>query len=168
MEGQLVEDRVIVKMRDAVQRLASRGFGSERGGVLELSLMEALFLVERGTLQVWSGKRRLGIEDIMEKALDREDFLRRYRVYADLRRRGYVVKTGFKFGAHFRLYERGSFSKDAHSTYLVHVHPEDAELGFSELSRSVRLALSVKKKLLYAVVDSEGDITYYVLDRFLP
>ncbi len=27
--------------------------------------------------------------------------------YRDLRNRGFIVKSGFKFGTHFRVYERG-------------------------------------------------------------
>ncbi len=91
----------------------------------------------------------------------------RYKVFKDLRERGYIAKSGFKFGAHFRVYERGEYS-NAHSVYLVHAVKEGDILSFSELSRAIRLSQSVKKKMIFAAVDDEGDVTYYAIDRITP
>ena len=168
MKGELTHDKVIIKDEAQAQRLAQRGFGSLKDGVLELSLLEALFLVERGTLEVVSKGKKIIRESIVKRGGDEADFARRYSVYKDLRERGFVVKTGFKFGAHFRVYERGGFGQDGHSAILVHVVPEDTNLSFPELSRAVRLTQSVKKRLLFAVVDHEGDITYFHIERIVP
>ena len=92
----------------------------------------------------------------------------KYLVYSDLRSRGYVVKTGLKFGAHFRVYERGKTPGEEHSLYLVHAIPEGSKLTPADLARAVRLAHSVRKRMLFAVVDDEGDITYYSLTRERP
>lgn len=133
---------------------------------LELSLLEGLYLMERGTIQVKDGKKKSTREDIGGKT-DEEDFFVRYAVYNDLRERGYVVKTGFKFGAHFRLYERGGFDK-THSKHLVHAVREDHPISFPEISRAIRLTSGVKKTLIFAVVDDEGGITYFSMDRMIP
>ena len=76
-----------------------------------------------------------------------------------------MVKTGLKYGAHFRVYERGDRPGSGHSPYLVHAISENSEITPPDLARAVRLAQSVRKKMVYAVVDDEGDITYYSLER---
>ncbi len=168
MEGELLDDRVLIRDEAQAQRLSQRGFGVKKDGDLELSLLEALFLIDRNSLIVSAGGALVDKEGIVRCSGNEKDFLRRYAVYKDLRERGYVVKTGFKFGAHFRVYERGDFTDDSHSKLLVHVASEDETMGFPELSRVVRLTQSVKKRLLFAVVDHEGDITYFQVDRIVP
>lgn len=129
-------------------------------------MLEGLYLIERGTIQVKDGKKKVGSE-VIDAKTDEEDFFLRYTVYKDLREKGYVVKTGFKFGAHFRLYERGGFEK-THSKHLVHAVREDHPISFPEISRAIRLTSGVKKGLIFAVVDDEGDITYFTMDRLTP
>ena len=97
-----------------------------------------------------------------------ENFLRKYVVYKDLRDRGYVLKSGLKFGADFRVYERGKFESEEHSSYLVHVFRETDKLTLAEIAGKIRLANSVRKEAVFAVVDDEGDISYYVASRMLP
>ncbi len=168
MLGELRDDKVIVGSDPQIQRLLQRGFGVEIEGRYELSLLEAVFLMDRGTIEVEQRGRQIDKKMLYKKAVDQEDFHRRYEVYRDLRTRGYVVKTGFKFGAHFRVYDKGEFSQKGHSSFLVHTLPEDAVMSLPELARIVRLTQSVKKRLVFAVVDSEADITYFQIDRIIP
>jgi|Deesub1362B_J571_1020462.scaffolds.fasta_scaffold13412_2 tRNA-intron endonuclease len=165
MKGYLVEKYVILTDQKAISQLVQKGYGKKREGKLYLSLVEALYLVEKGKLEVFSGERSLSHEELL--ATPEEELLVRYTVYRDLRERGYVVKTGFKFGSHFRVYERGTYPKE-HSRYLVHAVREDSAISFTELARAVRLAHGVRKKMLFAVVDEEGDVTYYAVERMTP
>jgi len=85
-------------------------------------------------------------------------------VYRDLRSRGVVVKTGFKYGTHFRAYE-GDPEK-IHARYLVHSLPADYRGGWPEVSRAVRLAHGVKKHLVLASCGES--IAYVHLERVRP
>ncbi len=67
------------------------------------------------------------------------------RVYDDLKAKGYTPRTGYKFGHHFRVYS----GKKPHSEMLVHAIARGVALPMSTISRSVRLAHSVKKKMLF-------------------
>ncbi|RLG36170.1 MAG: tRNA-intron lyase, partial [Candidatus Alkanophagales archaeon] len=67
------------------------------------------------------------------------------------RERRLIVKTGFKFGSHFRVYER---MEQPHSKYLVHVVPREHIFVKPELSRAVRLAQSVRKQMVFAYEDT--------------
>ncbi|HSO26032.1 MAG TPA: tRNA-intron lyase, partial [Methanobacteriaceae archaeon] len=100
---------------------------------------------------------------LKEKGLYSKD-----RVFKDLRNRGYIVKTGFKYGSEFRLYERGKSPGDGHSDFLVRVISENYDLNVMDFSSYVRVAHGVNKNLMLAVVDEEGDITYYNIEWVRP
>jgi tRNA-intron endonuclease len=70
------------------------------------------------------------------------------RTYKDLKEKGWLVRTGFKYGAHFRVYTSGS--QDEHSKFLVHNVDERKEFTWEELSRPLRLSHSVRKRFLFA------------------
>ncbi len=154
-----------------VGELNTRGFGEIKDGKLLLSPEEVLYLMEkRKRINVEDEKgKELGFKEILSAA-SRSDkmFPIKYLVYKDLRDRGYIVKTGFKFGAHYRVYPRGVKPGEGHAAWLIHVIKENKKIEFPEISRSVRLANNVRKKMIFAVVDKEGDITYYLIDRFTP
>jgi tRNA-intron endonuclease len=81
------------------------------------------------------------------------DFRAKYAVYADLMEKGQMVKTGFKFGSHFRVYKAMQLK---HSLYLVHVLSEEHVFPLPELSRAVRLAHGVRKRMIFAFTIAEG------------
>ena len=66
-----------------------------------------------------------------------------------------MIKTGFKFGTHFRLYFPGAQpvkdDKWIHSMHVIHVFPRDAKLLISEWSRAIRVAHSVRKTFILAI-----------------
>ena len=85
-----------------------------------------------------------------------------------------MIRTGFKFGCDFRVYERGVQLKKGpksakeHTKWIVFCVPEDFTMSFQELSRSVRLAHNIRARMLWAIVDNEGDCTYYIIQRMKP
>ena len=141
----------------------------QSGGSLELTLIEALYLVKKDKLEIKKNNKKLSFDKLMNYGEEQNPEIGiLFKAYSDLRERGHIVKTGFKFGTHFRIYEHGSKMGEDHSTFLVHVIPEHYEFTATEFSRMIRLAHSVRKKLWLAVVDSEGDLTYYQIERFKP
>jgi tRNA-intron endonuclease len=129
--------------------------------------------VDRGEIDVADDGEELDRKQLMEqlKRID-EEFEYKYAAYSDLRERGLIVKSGFKFGAHFRVYERGvnpysdgPKSQSEHTKYVVHAVPENHTMSFQEMSRAVRLAQNIRAKMLWAVVDSESGVTYYEVEH---
>ena len=119
--------------------------------------------------------KELSPEEVYQYAssIDKE-FPWKYAVFEDLRSRGLLVRTGFKFGTHFRVYargvklKRGPKSVKEHTKWIVHAIPENYTCSFPELSRAVRLAHNIRAKMLWALVDEEGDVTYYEVLRKTP
>lgn len=150
-------------------------YGKQLGDRLELALLEACLLLKRGRIRVLKEGNPVTFEDLYKHSasLDKR-FAHRFRVYEDLRERGLVVRTGFKFGCDFRVYERGVQLKKGpksakeHTKWIVFSVPEDFTMSFQELSRSVRLAHNIRARMLWAIVDNENDCTYYMVTRHKP
>ncbi|MEM0129759.1 MAG: tRNA-intron lyase, partial [Thermoplasmata archaeon] len=168
----LVHDRVVVHAPDAVEALGgSPGFGSRLGRRLELSLIEAAYLVRLGQITLRSAATGRPVPlPSLERRAGRLDpaYPARAATYRDLRERGMVVKTGFKYGAHFRAYPRNP--EHTHARYLVHAAPEGLIGPWPEVSGSVRVAQGVRKELLLAAVPegSERPVRYLELERVRP
>lgn len=125
----------------------------EHGRLNKLDVYETLFLINKDILKVTNFSKKQ-INDIASKR--RSDFYKIYDVYEDWRSKGYVIKTGFKFGTHFRVYFPGAQPNktDAswvHSMHVIHVFPRDAKLLISEWARVIRVAHSVRKTFILAI-----------------
>lgn len=167
---QLVEtifarERVLTEATDAARELWDK---SRYGMVLEdgkvqLSLIEALYLMEKGKVNVTDSKKKaINFENFLKKAQKVEpNFWIRYCVFKDMRNRGYIIKTALKFGADFRVYERGVKPGEAHARWIVYPVHEGETLTWYEFAAKNRVAHSTKKRLLLGIVDDEGDVTYY-------
>jgi tRNA-intron endonuclease, archaea type len=167
MNSELLGDLVIVREGNIAKIHEKSHYGNMTEDGLELSLIEALYLLEKGKLEVNTDSNDVTIENLIRLIRDQGSFTN-YIVFKDLRNRGYIVKTGFKYGSEFRLYERGKSPGDGHSNYLVKVASENSKFMMSDLSSYVRVAHGVNKKLLFAVVDDENDITYYNVEWTRP
>jgi tRNA-intron endonuclease, archaea type len=164
--GILSGTKVLVGDGDLKSQLKEKGFGELEDKALVLSVIEAAYLLETGKMEVVKGKDALSFEDVVKLGSGKEEeFYNKYLVYKDLRERGLLVRSGLKFGTDFRLYDRGEGVGNGHSKYLVHVVPEEYTCSFPEMARALRLAKNVNKDMIYAIVDGECDITYYLVDR---
>ena len=167
MNSELLGDLIIVRDGNIANIHEKSHYGNMTEDGLQLSLIEALYLMEKGKLDINLDSEDISIEKLFKIVREQGSFTN-YIVFRDLRNRGYIVKTGFKYGSEFRLYERGKSPGDGHSNYLVKVANENSEFMMSDLSSYVRVAHGVNKKLLFAVVDDENDITYYNVEWTRP
>jgi len=170
IKAELQEDRAIIwDKKDAKELFESGWYGELFEDRLELALVEAALLLERKKIEIKKGRKKLSFEEFFKYCLKVDKrFHTRYTVYRDLRERGLPVRTGFKFGCDFRVYERGvkpikkgPKAPHEHTKWIVFCVPEDYTCSFQELSRAVRLAHNIRANMLWAVVDNEGDCTYY-------
>ncbi|MBI2148835.1 tRNA-intron lyase [Candidatus Woesearchaeota archaeon] len=136
----------------------------------QYSLIEALYLIERGKFIVIDGKdKEIDFDGFVKKARKVEpNFWVRYVVFKDLRRRGYIVKTALKFGADFRVYDRGVKPGEDHARWVVFPVYEASGFTWFEMAAKNRVAHSTRKRLLLAVVDAESDVTYLELKWLRP
>jgi tRNA-intron endonuclease len=164
-----LKDRTIVwNDAQAEELLSTEFYGKPLGRALQLSLTETSYLVEQELLEVKDVKtnKLLDFEKLIRKAKRLQPgFELSFAAYKDMKKRGLLVKTGFKYGTHFRVYD--NLPEKAHSKYLVHAVPESYEATWPEISRAVRLAHGVRKELLLARVCNKK-VEYIRLERVRP
>ena len=130
---------------------------ADRGQLSKLDIYETVFLMEKSVLAVENAAKTAIVKTATER---RRDFPRLYEVYKDWREKGYVIKTGFKFGTHFRVYFPGAKPTTTngngwtHSRHVIQVFPKDSRLLISEWARAIRVAHSVRKTFILAVPGS--------------
>lgn len=167
--GILLKDRVIIFNKKIAESLHEKEFfGKPFGKGLQISLVESLYLMKNQvlTLQSTTGEnvKIKEFEKIVKKR--QQDLSQRYIVFNDLKKQGLIVKTGFKFGNHFRAYSNKP--DKTHAEYLVHAVSLTDILGWSEVSRAIRLAHSVNKIFLFASIDDQKIIRYLAFKRIRP
>ena len=134
--------------------LEKAGFGKrfdeER---LMITPVELLYLMGKEIVRLTREDSPLNSTEFFEvaKANDPE-LAAKDKVYTELRRDDFIARPGYKFGHHFRVY----CGKNVHSDMLVHAIEKEAVLPMSVISRSVRMAHSVKKKMLFGCVHTNG------------
>jgi tRNA-intron endonuclease len=133
------------------------------GGRVQLSFLEAMYLQEKGKLTITDPKgKNVTNDQFIAKAKKLEhNFWVKYCVYKDIRTRGYIIKTALKFGADFRVYDRGVKPGEDHARWVVYPIHEGQTLTWHDFAAKNRVAHSTKKRLLIGIVDAERDVTYY-------
>jgi tRNA-intron endonuclease len=164
----LMKNRLILfDKKLANQLLRKEFFGKPLGEVLQLSFVEALYLLEHNVLDIQTNDGKILSEEkcinLMKKL--QPDIEQRLMVFKDLKKRGLLVKTGFKFGTHFRAYTKQP--DKTHAEYLIHIVEKGFTSIWAEISRGVRLAHSVNKEFVFACIDNKT-INYIKLGRLRP
>jgi len=132
----------------------------------ELSLIEAQYLLESGRISIFDveSNKSLTSEEFFEFVKNKHNmFEDKYKIYKDLRDKGYVVRPALKFGADFAVYKKGPGLE--HSPFIIQVLRSDSNISAMELVRAGRLATSVRKRFIIANPQTK---TYYVLKWFKP
>ena len=155
-------ERVFSNAKEAFTLYDSSRFGEPKEGKIYYSLVEAFYLLEKAKLQIYKGGKKLSQDSLMQEFQNLErNFNTRFIVFRDMRNRGYIIKTALKFGADFRVYERGVKPGEEHARWVLYPVFESTGLTWHEFAAKNRVAHSTRKKLLIAVVDDENDVTYY-------
>lgn len=164
----MLQNRLIVFDKKLSDRLLQKEFfGKPFGEILQLSFVEGLYLLKRNVLEIQTtdGKPLSEKECIHLMQKFQPDIVQRLMVFTDLKQKGLLVKTGFKFGAHFRAYSKQP--EATHAEYLIHVINKGFTSIWAEISRAVRLAHSVNKEFIFACID-ESTIDYIRVGRLRP
>lgn len=177
--GVLAGIKVIVWSVEEARELYRLGFygkpfgirkpkGTDWNSPLELSILEAYYLAEKGILKVYREGRELTLEELKGHCSRyMENFEMLYLVYRDLRDRGYVVRSGLKFGCDFAVYEKGPGID--HAPYIVHVMSVTENIDPIEIVRAGRLSHSVRKRFIIACTNPNvGSVKYVVFKWYKP
>ncbi|MFH1394007.1 MAG: tRNA-intron lyase [Candidatus Micrarchaeota archaeon] len=159
----IVDDQIVGKELYEQHWLGQFGTykSAHRGRISKLDVYETIFLLKHAGLRL----RNSTLAEVQKEARKRIKFFDDlYAVYEDWRLRGYVVKTGFKFGTHFRIYFPGASpvrleNEWMHSKHVIHVFSRRNKLLISEWARAIRVAHSVKKTFILAIPGKKSKIS---------
>ena len=162
IQAQIVGEIISSNSSEAHALYKKSVFGEPKHDKVHYTFSEALFLVERNKMEIFSRGKLIPKKELLKKfqRIDKKIQIK-YPVYKDLREKGYVVKTALKFGADFRVYDKGKKPGKAHAKWIVFVEHESRRFTWHEFSAKNRVAHSTKKHLLLAILDEESDISYY-------
>src|SRR3989344_1935565 len=155
-------DKIVSSSSEAFSLYEKSRFGEKNGKKVEYSGVEALYLVENEKMKVFFGEKEIGTDELLIKLKRRDKKIdMKFSVFSDLRKKGYIAKTALKFGAEFRVYDKGVKPGEEHAEWLLISVKENEQMKWHEFAAKSRVAHSTRKKLLLGVVDEEGDVTYY-------
>ena len=129
---------------------------------LELSPYDTLYLLEKKVIEVVSSGKMLSFDEakrIFSGWI--ENFDVKWFVYRDLRNKGFVVRSGLKFGGTFVVYKHGPGID--HAPFIVDVMSKN--ISPIEIVRAGRLATSVRKAFVIANVQNNR-VEYFVFKWF--
>jgi tRNA-intron endonuclease len=163
----MVGSSVIV--RDDVDAVYGRVFygTKQQDGTLSLSPVETMFLLERNRIELHrQDGTQIDLYQYLQTSFSSQPELwTHYLVYRDLRSRGYIVKEGLSEEIPFRVYPRGSeIGKDT-SRYLIYIVKEGVPIELTKLDKATTTARGVGKKLIMAVLNRQGEATYYQVSQ---
>lgn len=133
---------------------------AHRGKISKFDIYETIFLLKKGVLRI----KNSTLEKILTISRKRIKYLDDlYAVYEDWRDKGYIVKTGFKFGTHFRIYFPSASPINTgqewvHSKHVIHVFSRKDKMLISEWARAIRVAHSVRKTFILAIPGKKTEI----------
>ncbi len=159
IKGELKDKKVIVEKPKDVGRLYNKSrLGTPiSGGALELNLIESCFLLDEEKIKIFFNEKEVDFEFLVKIASKEIDnFELKYLVFKDLRRRGHIVKISKD--DYFDIYQYKK--KEKEQEFFVCVF---SERDYFEIKKIHDLLKNTSKGsvLWIAIVDDEGDITYY-------
>lgn len=166
----LLENRVIIFDEEKGNGLFKlEFFGKPFGKGLQLSMVEALYLLKKGYLKIQNIRNNENINfNYLKKLIEikQPDIDMIFNVYSNLKINGLIVKTGFKFGSHFRAYSKNP--NNLHAEFLIQVFNKNYKSIWSNFSRAIRLAHSVNKEIIFACYFNYKKIYYIKIGRLRP
>ncbi len=166
MKGLLAKKEVVISQKENADELSSKGYGTNENGKFTLAFCEALYLVDKGVLEIKDKSNcEVDFQALLKhfENVDGNAWIK-YLAYRDLRSRGYVVREGFGLGVDFRVYERGEYGKDT-AKYLILNIQEGKPVSLGDLTSALNQCQNLKKELILAVMNRRGEVVYYSVSK---
>lgn len=165
IEAKISDDKIVAEGEEAKELYDSVWYGSFENGRLTLDPIEVCSLLERQKIELKDEKgEKINYREFFKICSENDKrFICRYFAYKDLRERGLPVRMGFK-GSDFRVYDRGvKPSNPSEAKWIVFAESEDYPCEFDKLPKAIKLAENIRSIALWAIVDNDSDVTYYII-----
>jgi tRNA-intron endonuclease len=121
---------------------------------LILDPIEGMYLAEKEIIKVNIKGKEITAKKL-EKILQANHnlFPEKYRVYKDLRKKGFIITPGIKFGCDFAVYKDGPGID--HAPYIIQIKKPNTEITAPEIVKASRLATTVRKSFIIAILEEQ-------------
>jgi tRNA-intron endonuclease len=145
--------------KEAFDLYSKSFFGEIKENKVVYMPCEVLYLVNKNKAYI-KEEKRLKKEEIIKKMKERD--LLEYMVYSDLRNKGYILKSGKKFGGDFIVYEKGKKPGKDHSRWILKI-VEGKRINVDDLLAKARIATSTNKILLVCFLEENKNLYYEIV-----
>jgi len=154
----------VIQKDDQASFLVEKGYGIIEKDKIYLDPTETLYLVYKDILKVMSKEDFIYTFDKLLEFFSNRDPLIwvKLNLYSNLRKRGFIVKKGIGGEISFFVEKK---HRDHIKRFLVVGVSEGARIGFVELEGLFRRSLESGRDLILAIIDKEGNITYYMVNK---
>ena len=177
IEGTIKGDKVIIYNIEGIEEFYKTSYigtiekNDKNDEFLVLDPIEVLLLIERNRILLWKNNDKNNLQYTFETALEQftqfdERLWQKYIIYMDLRKRGYIVRTGYGNGIEFRVYKRGADFQEDSAKFLIYPVFEGEPIELRDLDKISRVAMSSRKDLIVATVDRLSKPIYYSVKKF--
>lgn len=177
IEGVIKDNKVIISDKEGIEDFYQTSYigtlekNTDGQEIIILEAMEVLLLCERRRILLWEdndkNKEQYDFEKLLVYFTQYDDRLwHKYIIYMDLRKRGYIVRTGYGDGIDFRVFKRGANFEEDSAKYLIYPVYEGTPIELKDLDRISRVAMSSRKDLIVATVDRLSKPIYYSVKKF--
>ena len=177
LEGIIEGDKVLISDEKGIEEFYNTSSigdieqNEDGQKILVLNPVEVLLLCERKRVLLWEdndkNKSLFDFESLLTYFTQFDDRLwHKYIIYSDLRKRGYIVRTGYGEGLDFRMYKRGADFKNDTAKFLIYPVFEGQPIELRDLDKMSRVAMSSRKDLIVATVDRLSKPIYYSVKKF--
>ena len=143
------------------------GYGTDQNDKLVFHAVEVLYLVYSNKAIVLKNNEPLETNELLKHLKNIADIWKVYLIYRDIRERGYNVRVRDDPILPLEVFDRGKNPLQHESFALVSIAEAAKELELETLAQAVEKAKKQGKKLLIALLDENGDTTYYSVDETL-
>ena len=159
MKGILKEDYIVITEKKDLSKLYSKGgFGKVMPqGKLRLNLVEGAYLLEKKKIKIIYDDEEISFSSFFDEHVKADSrFEHRYMAYRDLKKRGYRIRCCREGNFDFSLISKQSGDNTREMFVSVWSERERFHLDIiKELYNNIKIPFWI------AVVDEEGDVTYY-------
>ena len=169
INANLSGDKIFSSSSEAFSLYEKSLIGEKISGRIEYSSPEALYLISMKKIVLLSSGKKISEETLLKKLKKKDKKIEtKFAVFSDLRKKGYIVKTALKYGAEFRVYDKGYRPGESHARWILFTAKESDALNWYDFAAKTRIAHSTKKNLLIGIVDEEASVTYYEISWVKP
>jgi len=156
-----IKGGVVIERGENAEGLKNLGFGVVHGVGVALSFEEALYLLEKGKIEITGA----GGKELKRMGIKKDSRFPDGRLlFKFLRDNGYVVRPAEETGV-YRVYEKGVLPGEDNAKTIVRLIDDAWKATAKELKNEVGLAHRLRKRFVFAVMEKGGKPTFFELRK---